>query len=374
MMIFLAQTTQAAQPVRPWWHLLLENPLGVTILIIFLAAIITILVQQRKRDKCLNFFRDFHVTYLDAGGRVIWGDLEVFSAGLSLLFDAPFTTRGELIKTSAMIYESEMATCIALCRLEGALTRKEKKARQKQIRRSFRPGLIRRVFRGVRNMFNTLRDAFNKAFNLLLGAMVKTRPGAVALTGQQPQLEQIGSTLIGVAGNAYEPILEKLIGKPVILLLNNPLLPDAAPTQLPGYLVDYTDEYLAVFNTDQRPLETMELEVTEPVELPWVKIDRGEKHATITVTGKEPVAVDNMTVGSEVTELDVGLLPGCSLKIGCAEAEALKLRLHHTLRIDIVCPRKIAGIHFGSEQEYTPRRDVHGAAPEQAAELGEESD
>ena len=101
MMSLLVQATQAPQAVKPWWHLLLENPLGSTILIIFLAAIITILVEQRKRDKCLKLFRDFHVTYLDAKGRIIWGDLNVFSAGLTLLFDAPLITGCGLIKTSA---------------------------------------------------------------------------------------------------------------------------------------------------------------------------------------------------------------------------------------------------------------------------------
>ena len=371
MMSLFAQAAQAPQAVKPWWHLLLENPLGVTILIIFLAAIITIVVKQRKRDKCLKFFNGFHVTYLDAKGRIIWGDLKVFSTGLSLLFDAPFITRRGLIKTSAVIYESAMVDCIALCRLEGALTEQEKQVRQKQIRRSFQPGLIRRMFRAVCNAFNSLRDAFSKAFSVLLGTMVKTKPVGGALASRQSDLEQIASTLIAV-GNAYEPILEKLIGKSVLLLLKNPLLPDAPPIQLPGYLVEYTDEYLAVFNTEQTPLETINLDVTEPVDLSWVRIDRDEEHATITVVGREAVAVDNMTVGGQVTELDVGLLPGCSLKIGCAKMAALKLRLHRTHRVDIVCPRKIAGIHFGSEQEYTPRRNVHGAAPEQAAEVGEE--
>jgi hypothetical protein len=193
-MILLAQAAQDPQAFRPWWHLLLENPLGLTILIIFLAAIIAILVQERKRDKCLKFFRDFHVTYLDAKGRIIWGDLKVFSSGLSLLFDAPFITRRGLIKTSAMIYESEMTDCIALCRLEGALTEQEKLARQKQIRRSFRPGLIRRLFRALRNAFNTLRDAFSKALSTLLGTIFKSKPIGGALAGQQSDLEKIGST------------------------------------------------------------------------------------------------------------------------------------------------------------------------------------
>jgi hypothetical protein len=373
-MSLLVQAAPAPQALKPWWHFLLENPLGLAILIIFFAAIITILVQERKRDKCLKFFRDYHVTYLDTKGRILWGDLKVFSAGLSLLFDAPFLTRRGLIKTSAMIYESEMADCIALCRLEGALTEKEKLARRKQIRRSFRPGMIRRLIRGLRNAFNTLRDAFSKALSTLLGTIFKTKPVGGALVGQQSDLEKIGSTLIGVVGNAYEPILEQLIGKPVILLLKSPLLPDAAPTQLPGYLVDYTEEYLAVFNTDQTPLETIELDLAEPVDLSWVKIGREDRHVLITATGKEAVAVDYMIVDAEVTELDVALLPGCSLKIGCAEAAAPELRLHRTHRIDVVCPRKIAGVHFGSEQEYTPRRDIHGVAPEQAAEVGEHNE
>jgi hypothetical protein len=142
---------------------------------------------------------------------------------------------------------------------------------------------------------------------------------------------------------------------------------------LPGYLVDYTEEYLAVFNTEQTPLETIELDLAKPVDLPWVQIKRDEKHVFIRATGKEAVAVDSMTVDGEMTELDLGLLPGCSLKMGCARTASLKLRLHRTYRIDIVCPRKIAGVHFGSEQDYSPRRDIHGIAPEQAAEVGEEN-
>ena len=74
----------------------------------------------------------------------------------------------------------------------------------------------------------------------LIGQLSKANRGT-ALPSYKGGLEQIGQTLLGAAGNAYEPILERHIGKPVVLQLACPSLGESKSIEIPGFLVDYSD-------------------------------------------------------------------------------------------------------------------------------------
>ncbi len=173
-----------------WWRLLIDNALALTILFIFVTAIISVLVNKHRKDKCLKRLGGYHISFLTTAGKVIWGNLVVYSQGIELRFDKPHMTRRALAKSSAMIYPEQLGNCLALGRVADGLSASERRSRLRQIRRSFRPGLIRQTFRWLRNIVNMLRDAFSKALTTIIGSLTKTRPGMVG--GQQGQVTEIG--------------------------------------------------------------------------------------------------------------------------------------------------------------------------------------
>ena len=366
MISILAQvSTEQPSASVSWWQVLMDNALGLTLVLIFVAAIIVALVNAWRRDKCLKLMHDYHVTYLTTAGPPAWGDLVVYSRGIELRFGAPYTTRHGTTKSSSLIYDDEMGHCLALCRISTALTKNESRNRARQITRTFNPGLIRRTMRLLRNIANTFRDAIAKSISAILGQLSKAKPG---LAGGKGEVEQLGKTLLGTVENAYEPMLEKHIGRPVILRLTHPANKDLPPIELPGYLVDYTDKYVAVFNVEHMVEESLDLEVSGPVEQRGLKIELGEDELTIHSLGPDVLAIRRAQIGERQYDLDVILLPGCFLSLTRNLSESLALNVERTRRIDIVCPRSVARVYFGSDQPTKVDSDAarHGLAPREA--------
>jgi len=374
MILWLLQAVPApAAPIAPGappapGAPIFDNIFLWTLLLIFLSAIVGAFLRLRTRDKCLRLMHDYHVTYLSTAGLVLWGDLLVFSQGMELRFDAPYTTRRKITKNSALIYQNELATCLAVCRTIGSLTEQEKKDRQAQIKASFNPGLIRRMVRWFNNMMGTLRDAVSKSFSAMVGQFAKANPANAVLTTQRTQVDQIGQTVLGAVAYSYEPMLERHIGTPVVVEIINPTDPARRPIEFPGYLAEYTDKYIAVFNVDHPPVEALELEITAATEGPGWKAEVEERQVRLTCTGPDALLIKSSEAGGVRSDLEVILLPGTTLSLGRPANQPVKLSVVKTQQFDLVCPRTIANVRFGG-QPSRARSGWIGLAPEE--ELGE---
>jgi hypothetical protein len=367
----LAEDAVVYSAAGPWWQLLLNNALTLTILAIFITAIIVALLNAWSRDKCLRLMHDYHVTLLSTTGIPTWGDLVVYSRGIELRFDAPYVTRRGTVKSSSLVYDDEMSDCLALCRISTALTKNESRSRARQVTRTFRPNLLALSLRTMRNIANTLRDATLKALSVLLGQFAKSKP---ALAGGKSEVEQLGKSLLGTVEHAYEPILERHIGRPVILKLTNATNNDLPPIELPGYLVDYTDKYVAVFNVEHTSEEALELQIEGPMERAGCRVTLNDDSVSITATGSDVLVVRQAVLGQREYDLDVVLLPGCQLQLPCDCEDRVALNVERAKRIDVVCPRALARICFGSDEPQMA--DVlagrKGLAPKDAVDEPEE--
>ena len=220
----------------------------------------------------------------------------------------------------------------------------------------------------MRNVFNTLKDAFNKAIGVILGQLAKANPSSRVLTTQRSGVEQIGQTMLGAAANAYEPILERHIGKRVVLELKA-AGENASPIELPGYLVEYSEKYVAVFNVEHEPLEDVRLELTDSAEREGVRVELGPTHVMITCTGNEALVVNRYGTAAGMHDLEVAVTCGCTVRVPRPGAGPVHLHMQRTRRIDVVCPRSVANIHFGgAEVSADARAGFQGIAPEQAAD------
>lgn len=385
MLAFLAQSAPPPAPpppsvevAPPFWQVLLDNGLALTILFIFLVAIVSVVVNQRRRDKCLRLFHGYRVASVSLAGRVIWGDLAVFAKGLELVFDRPHTTRHGVVKSSALLYPPEVEGLLCIARTVDGLTADERAMRRRQIDRTFKPNPLRRLLRFCRNTVATLRDAFSQTFSLLVGTLTtKLQPGGV-LAKNQGSVNTIGDTLLTAAGNAYEPLLEQHVGRPVVLQLATPGVGEHAFVELPGYLADYSAAYVALFNTDHEPVETFELDAPgevggEPVARAGVTVSRSDQAVTIAATGPELLIVKSARMGAvegepEITlDLNATLVPGSGMELRHHD-RPITLRLERTRRVDVVAPRARAIVYFGGDDPRVRPSRPAGVAPEQDVE------
>ena len=273
--LILAQTLPAAAPAPPPPAIPASAGASaaaifyLTLLFIFLTAIVTAVATKWARDKCLKFFHGFHVTLERSRGQTIWGQLKVFSSGIEIVYDHPFADARGRKKTSYLLYAAELdPQALSLLRYHGELSDEQKKLRDQQIRRTFNPGPMRRMWRTVRNFVNTLRDAFNAAIGAIVTQYSRVNPASTVLT-QGTQVTQIGQTLLGrFAGNAYEPLLEQYIGQPVILDVADPINPNNATVEYTGYLADYTQQFIAVFNVKHKCQEVVTVTLPDVAEGP----------------------------------------------------------------------------------------------------------
>jgi hypothetical protein len=223
-----------------------------TLLFVFATAIITTIITKWSKDKCLKFFHGYHVTVERNRGNAIWGDLKVFSAGVELVFDHPYTDYRGQKKSSFLIYQQELDQMVlTILRYHDELQPHYQERRRRHVLRTFNPGPLRRMWRDIRNLINMLRDAFNAAIGAAVGQYQRLNPASAIIGSQAGSVTQIGQTLIGkFAGNAFEPLLEQYIGQPVILEVADPLDPNNQTVQYTGYLADYTQNFIAIFNVE----------------------------------------------------------------------------------------------------------------------------
>ena len=342
-----------------------------TLLFIFVTAVITTFATKWAKDKCLKFFHGYHVTLERTRGQTSWGLLRVFSSGVEIVYDNPYVDHRGRRKTSYMIYQQELEQqVLSVLRYHDELDEPARKRRAAQVHRTFNPGPARRAWRGVRNMVNTLRDAFNAAIGAAVGQYQRMNPGNALVATQGQSVTQIGQTLLGrFAANAYEPLLEQYIGQPVILDVADPLNPNNATVQYAGYLADYTALFIAVFSMNHESAEGLELALPDaesgdplaPMPLPpppgapppalpaALKTEHGlavrldGPRMKVLNTRHEPVVVRRLLrEGFEPHELGVVVPPSGTLDLPARDARGGRLAVEVIRCVDVVAPRKFA--------------------------------
>jgi hypothetical protein len=349
----------------------------ITLIFIFVTAMITTVLTKWSRDKCLKFFHRYHVTLERTRGQTIWGLLKVFSSGIEIVYDHPYIDHRGRRKTSFMIYQQELEQqMLSLLRYHDELDPKAQQRRVQQVRSTFNPGPMKRMWRGIRNFVNTLRDAFNTAIGAAVGQYQRMNPTGAVIGTQAGSVTQLGQTLLGKFANAFEPLLEQYIGQPVILDVADPINPNNATVQYAGYLADYTQSFIAIFNIEHATgqevwLTLPDVEYSDPLPpLPPAPpvgapppvlppATRVEHDLAVRVDGyrvkiqntrSEAVVVRRLErPGFEPLELGMVIPPNGTLDLPARDARGGKLFCEIIRCLDVVAPRKFATVRHAGE-------------------------
>lgn len=347
--ILAAQPPQAPDGGGGVLDFVLANPFALALTVVFLVALVGAFVAARKRDRCLKKFRKHHVTLEEQSGRRIWGRLKVFSKGLELEYESPLD---QPAKNSFLIYETELAKILSIHRFADRLDAGGHRRRGRQARKLADPPLATRLTRWARNVVNTFRDAIVSAMGMSVQQAAKASPNPV-LTAQGGQVNAIGSLLVGETANAYEPMIEQHIGRPVILEVVNPADPDKRVTEYHGYLGEYSAQFILLVTVRDRFHETVPLggggtflegALEVRADGNTVRVENGSAVETV---------VEGIRAGDICHDTDTRIGPGETGEIAVpaevARAEGAACALSWQREFDLIVPRSVGVIRHASE-------------------------
>jgi hypothetical protein len=255
-----------------------DTILLLSIFLVFITALVGSFIQRRKRDKVLADLQGFHAVARMQNDERIWGQMEVYPNGLELVYAQPFQNHRGHLTTSFILFRDGIDQVQSLYRFHSELTPENQLRREKEIELTHNPGMLRIALRRVKNFLNTFRDAINESMGMLLTRMKGTSSMSLFRT-QDDRLKKIGSEALGSVGNAYDPILEHYIGKPVVVELETAA---GEKEEYAGLLREYSQSWLSVF--DCRVREEARLPLGDPLRLSiqrdldfWIHVDHSSK-------------------------------------------------------------------------------------------------
>jgi len=224
---------------------------AITIIFIVLATAVGAFVRRRSRDKCLKDFRDNMVTLENTAGKTIWGKLNVQSTGLEFVYPQKYKDKEGHDETSYILYKYEYPNIAALICYHDQLNETKKKQRERKLKRTYHPTFLRRLKRRIQNVFKTVRDSVMEVVNLLISQAKKATPAGTMLTSQDKYVSRMKQELMGSVGTSYEPLLERYIGRKVVL----ELIKGDKIFEYPGVLKDYTSEFIEIMDVNYKAQE-----------------------------------------------------------------------------------------------------------------------
>jgi len=230
----------------------MSSAFAITILFIVITTLLGAFIKGRSKDRCLIDFRRFPVTIEMKNGKLIWGSLTVEPTGLELLYDSDYLDEKDgHIERSYIIYKGEFANIEAVIRYHDTLDDKLKKQRDRMLKQYYHPTFLYPLFRRMRNVYFTIRDAVMEVVTLVVGRIRSATPAGAALSGQDKYVSKIQQDVMATA-YSYEPLLEKYIGKKVVFKMKR----GEAFEEYSGIMKDYTPSFMEIVDVDyKRPSE-----------------------------------------------------------------------------------------------------------------------
>jgi len=224
---------------------------AITIIFIVLATVVAAFIRRRSRDKCLKDYSRNMVTLEETSGKTIWGRLRVENTGLEFVYPTRHEDKEGHNEMSYILYKHEYPNIAALVRYHDQLSERNKKEREKELKRTYHPGLMRRLKRKIQNVFKTVRDSVMEVVNLLISQAKKATPAGAVLGSQDKYVSQMKQELMSSVGTSYEPLLERYIGNRVVL----ELIKGDKIFEYCGVLKEYTAEFIEVMDVNYKVKE-----------------------------------------------------------------------------------------------------------------------
>lgn len=319
-----------------------------TVALIFFLALLGANIRSRRRDVCLRAFHDYPVTVERAGGRVIWGIMELESTGLELHYLDSVQDQ-QHIESSYVMYGSEFADIQAIYRYVDELSDGDKKRRERQLMRYFHPGPLVRLWRGMQHFFALASDSLTEVLGMIMGSLRKPA-GRYITDASEAHLKQFSSTIVGSMGSTFDPLMERLIGQKVVF----ELMEGDEVHEHVGIFKNYSADFMEFLDVQYPQQKSVNLDPSRPVAAKG--LSAVYENGTIRMANhtQNPLLVRSMQVDDEEELLNVVVDGGELIELyPKAEFSVAKLTVNVVRTLDMIVPRSRCVVRHRAER-YEP--------------------
>lgn len=225
------------------------DSLTITIIFIVLSTVTGAFIKGRMRDKCLIDFVDDLVNIELKDGKAVWGVLRLEATGLELKYKEHYLNKNvNHAEASFVLYKNEYPNIQCIARFLDDLDDKNKKKRDRSLNCVYHQKRLGKMKRNIRNLFATVKDSIMEVVNLLMGKAKQVTPMGKALSSQDKYVSQMQAGVFSSLNTSFEPLLEKHIGKKVILQLSR----EEKIIEYLGILKNYTVQFLELVDVTYR--------------------------------------------------------------------------------------------------------------------------
>ncbi len=307
----------------------------VSLFILVLVTVFITYLSGKSTNRCFRDFSRYPVT-LVTKNKAVWGDFYPESTGFYIKYKKPKKER-TFRELSYLFYKQEFGNIVALIREVIELDETQKKKREKEIQRTYKPNLFRRIKRYLYNVIIIASDVIKEALGLTFGKVLNKVPQS--LPSQKGYASKLSQLLVPTS--SYDGLLEKLIGKKVVLEIKE----GDIYKEYPGIFKEYTKDFLEVLDVEYSYIMDAKIFPGKKVDFKNIDFFLEEERLLIKNNGKSSIEV----IEINKTPQNFAILSGEEKKIEVKYKNFIRVTLKITVKGDIIVPRTVGIIRHEAD-------------------------
>lgn len=313
---------------------LIDWSLIATIALIFAVTLIGAFLRSSRRDVCLKAFNGYHVTLERTNGKIIWGVMDLETTGFELFYRDTIQDANH-VESSYVLYATEYEEIQAIFRYVDDLNEVNRKRRERELKRYFNPGPVIVVLRKLQQFFSLANESMTEVLGMILGRL--RRPAGRYITeASDEHLQRLSSDVVGSVGGQFDPILERLIGKKVVV----DLWEGDVRHEHVAIFKNYSADFFELLDVQFPQNRALAVHVHEHLEHSGMALDCDEGVLRVTNHTRLPVLLQSIRMNGDEEMLNVVVDGGETLEL---HPDRLVSQAELTVRVvrevDMIVPR-----------------------------------
>ncbi len=319
-----------------------------TVSLIFAITLIGAYLRSNRRDQCLKSFEGYHVTLERANGKVVWGVMELEATGLELRYRDSVQDSNH-VESSYLLYGEEFQDVQAIFRFVDDLSPEDRERRQKDLERHFHPGPVIRSIRATQHFFTLANDSLSEVLGLIMGRLRKPA-GRYITDASDDYLKRFSTEVVGSVGSTYDPLLERLIGKKIVV----ELIENDESHEHVGILKNYSPDFYELLDVQYPQRQSLALSENGEVAAKHLKVVTVDGVVRVTNVTTHPLLLQSMQIGEQEELLNVVVDGEETVELHPEEAgQPASMMVKVVRELDMVVPRRRCIVRHRAER-YEP--------------------
>ncbi len=305
-----------------------------TVGLIFLVTLVGAYLRSSRCDPCLKSFEGYHVTVERSNGTIVWGVMHLESTGLELAYKDTVQD-ADHVESSYVLYASEFGDIQALYRYVDELDEEDKQRRERDLRRYFHPGPLVRLGRSTQHFFSLANESMSEVLGMIMGRLKKPA-GRYITDASDEYLKRFSSDVVGSVGSTYDPLLERFVGKKVVV----DLMEDGVAHEHVAIFKNYSPDFYELLDVQFPQHQSLPLPEAGQVQHEALHVECEEGVMRVTNMTRQPVLIQSIVLDDAEEMLNVLVDSDETVELHPQLAtERAQLHVRVVRELDMIVPR-----------------------------------